>query len=715
MDTLRIQTMLLAIIGGVILALLPAITSAATLRTPPNNLGLVGYWSFEDGSGSTATDFSGSGNDGTLTNMDPATDWVSGKRGSALTFDGSNNEYVEITNSFSNWYNDNPVSAFAWVKTNNEGVVLSVYSSGHVPAIIVKDDGTVGVSLFWHGNTSWVESSTKVDDGGWHLIGGVYDGTDEHVYVDGNLEGTRQPGSQDDFNNGDYSYGIGADPRSVWNSQTQYFTGKIDDLRVFDRALSTSEVKDLYQSGYSKVNSSRELEGIDGLVGWWTIDGKDMKFSGSSGTSTDASGNGNDGKLFGNLGRSAASKGRIGQALNFDGSGDYIATEHFYDTNNLTEVTISSWYKSSSVADQIIIASDRNEYWRLGVGSDGANGVQWTVDSSDKVSTKSKSYFEDGEWHHIAAVFDASLTNDHKLYIDGELDNEWSVYSSGIGSNRVSHTLIGVGSEAGSVDGGTGPNDWMDGSLDDVRLYDRALSADEIDRIYNATRPSGVNTSQTDKLTDGLVGFWSFDGSDVDLSDSSAEVKDASGNGNHGDAKNGAKPAIGRLGQGFKFEDFSDEAEVGDKSIFDFGNGEFSVFAWVNQSSQSTGCGQPSIVSKGYGGDAGQWTLSVKGQRLKFYADENSHTAPPELSTNKWEFVGVIRNGNDLEFYSSGEALDESNGFFTGLNITSGKDLQIGENDDNCDMPFDGTIDNVRIYDRALSASEVDKLYQLGN
>jgi len=58
------------------LTILPVTTSAATLRTPPNNLGLVGYWSMEDGGGSTATDFSGSGNDGTLTNMDPATECI---------------------------------------------------------------------------------------------------------------------------------------------------------------------------------------------------------------------------------------------------------------------------------------------------------------------------------------------------------------------------------------------------------------------------------------------------------------------------------------------------------------------------------------------------------------------------------------------------------------------------------------------------------------
>src|SRR3989344_5194629 len=71
---------------------------ATTIFHAPSVNGLVGYWNFNDGSGTTAEDKSGQGNNGTLTNMDPATDWVDGKVGSgALDFDGSN-DYVDLVN-----------------------------------------------------------------------------------------------------------------------------------------------------------------------------------------------------------------------------------------------------------------------------------------------------------------------------------------------------------------------------------------------------------------------------------------------------------------------------------------------------------------------------------------------------------------------------------------------------------------------------------------
>ena len=66
--------------------LFPFAASAGVIRKPPNNLGLVGYWSLNDGSGSIATDSSGNKNHGTLTNMDTGTVWVAGKGGKALTF-----------------------------------------------------------------------------------------------------------------------------------------------------------------------------------------------------------------------------------------------------------------------------------------------------------------------------------------------------------------------------------------------------------------------------------------------------------------------------------------------------------------------------------------------------------------------------------------------------------------------------------------------------
>src|SRR5450830_343970 len=61
---------------------------ASVIQTPPNNIGLVGYWSFNEGTSTKATDFSGHGNNGTLSGSTLPT-WVAGKLGGALSFDGT--------------------------------------------------------------------------------------------------------------------------------------------------------------------------------------------------------------------------------------------------------------------------------------------------------------------------------------------------------------------------------------------------------------------------------------------------------------------------------------------------------------------------------------------------------------------------------------------------------------------------------------------------
>ena len=103
--------------------LLPASAEAATLSRPANNLGLVAYYSFNEGTGTQAGDFSGKGNHGTTTNMaEPPTatsGWTSaGKLGSALNFDGIN-DYVNANNSSSlDTSVTNKVTVSGWIKLN---------------------------------------------------------------------------------------------------------------------------------------------------------------------------------------------------------------------------------------------------------------------------------------------------------------------------------------------------------------------------------------------------------------------------------------------------------------------------------------------------------------------------------------------------------------------------------------------------------------------
>jgi hypothetical protein len=687
-----------------LLFLLPLTADAATLQTPPNNLGLVGYWSMEDGSGSTATDFSGSGNDGTLTNMDPATDWVSGKRGTALDFDGS----------------DDRVN-FNTINLPKEGAVIAWWMNpSRDSGIFNQGEGCCDSLIELENNGTEINSETTVNQnlfdfngipdarGEWKHYAILFDNSKAYLYINGSKWGEASNYGQDSNGDAKNQLEAGFNVNNIGiKTYEPYFDGRIDEVRLYNRALSDTEIQDLYQSGYSQVNSSRKLEDIDGLVGWWTMDGNHIDWDAGSDEVKDASGNNNDGTLNGVMSNAvSATKGRMGQALEFDGADDYISTPlNPQLPENDQSRTTAAWIYPRSLNDsyQHVLhygESSTNQAWGLTVrGSGGISAHSWSG------SRHSKGSISLNTWQHIAVLYEKE--SDTRLYfIDGQ--------EVGQVDGEPPNTTLNYGPKIGSrLDAG---REFFDGKIDDPRIYDRALSADEIERIYNATRPSGVNTSQTNKLTDGLVGFWSFDGQGVNLSDSSAEVKDASGNGNNGDAKNGASPSIGRIGQGYAFDGVDDYLEINGIPV----GPSITVSLWA-KSSQDTWSDTELFSARQANGfilhaDSGD-------DQMQAYVIDNADNDFTQIGTSgsfnitRWHHYVITYDGakDTGKLYVDGNQEAQN----TSMSLSRSSDSILARvargTEGTTGRYVESELDNIRIYDRALSASEVDKLYQLGN
>jgi len=196
------------------------------------------------------------------------------------------------------------------------------------------------------------------------------------------------------------------------------------------------------------------------LVGWWRLD------DGSGNTAADSSSYGNDGTLQGDP---QWVTGIVGGALEFDGNGDYVdcGNDAIFDITE--EITLAVWVNAND------ILNGEHNFW-LGKGDNtyaikhqsgnnleffifdgGWNSINYTTDIASL----------NGDWHHMAGTYDGS---ELKFYLDGELvDN--LVYSSTIGTSNSAVT-IGENSQA------TGR--YFDGMLDDPRIYNEALSQNEI-------------------------------------------------------------------------------------------------------------------------------------------------------------------------------------------------------------------------------------------
>jgi len=205
------------------------------ISKPPNNLGLVGCWSFEDGRGNTATDFSGNGNTGTLTNMENS-DWVTGKRGKALDFDGGSSSEYATTGSFSQ-FSGGKVTASAWVKkaaNSQNGFIVS------------KSPVNTNWQLFLQGTALyWGAVSPQLSCGFgdqyldvWTHVVGVQDGTTGQIYINGVQCASGTIGA---FTESSSAILIGKH-----SANNYYFSGSIDEFRIYSRALSATEVLQLY-------------------------------------------------------------------------------------------------------------------------------------------------------------------------------------------------------------------------------------------------------------------------------------------------------------------------------------------------------------------------------------------------------------------------------------------------------------------------------------
>jgi len=233
------------------------------------------------------------------------------------------------------------------------------------------------------------------------------------------------------------------------------------------------------------------------LVAWWTFD------EGIGSTALDWSGHENHVMLFGSEWVSPGVQGDAALSI-----GRYGAIENLsYAASDLTEVTVTAWVRTSSPEDQYIISFDRNEYYRLEINGDGGGPGQigWDVmTSSGQVDYGSVSRVDDGRWHHVTGVFDSGTAT---IYIDG-VPEPSATGGATFGSGNTRFGYVGANSEATDFNVGRGSGLPVSGEVDDIRIYHRALTQEEIELIMRgdprmawAPSPSDGATPDIDSAT----------------------------------------------------------------------------------------------------------------------------------------------------------------------------------------------------------------------
>ena len=162
--------------------------------------------------------------------------------------------------------------------------------------------------------------------------------------------------------------------------------------------------------------------------------------------------------------------------LEFDGSNDYVTIKNYnYSSGGLSAVTVEAWVKTTSAGDNIVASFDRSDYWRLEINGDAAGPGQvgfGIYTDGGIIDLGSTGTVNDGAWHHIAAVYNSGTAT---IYIDGVADGTASLGST-FGSGSTRYGFLGIGSEANTEGGTTGPAYYFDGEMDEVRVWSTARS-----------------------------------------------------------------------------------------------------------------------------------------------------------------------------------------------------------------------------------------------
>jgi hypothetical protein len=275
------------------------------------------------------------------------------------------------------------------------------------------------------------------------------------------------------------------------------------------------------------------------------------------------------------------------------------------------------------------------------------------------------------------------------VYLDGVAKS-----SSGIaGTISQSNFRLGAGIDTTSYN--------LQGSLDDVRVYNRILSANEVLALYN-TGAAKVKASNNN----GLVGYWSFDDCRKD------KATDSSGYGNTGTLTNFALSGAtsnwttaGKRGCALKFDGTDDYVQIADSSSLDSAGGtSYSYGMWI----KTTSSANTVLMEKGTNGFFMLQPVPA-GVDLYINTVDTVTGGWSGFRDGRWHHLFVTYNAssNTATLYKDGASI----GVVTSAGGSSANNnvLYIGSRAGS--YAIDATIDDVRIYNRALSANEVRSLY----
>ncbi|HJU47413.1 MAG TPA: LamG-like jellyroll fold domain-containing protein, partial [Gaiellaceae bacterium] len=622
-----------------------ASNQASLTLTVPADTGLVAAYGFDEGSGATTTDKSGNGNTGTLAN----TAWsAAGKFGNALSFNGTNASVTAADST--SLHGTSALTVEAWVRPTALGgyntIVLKENNGYYAHALYANTSSNRPTGNVFTTSDHEVPGAAQLPLNTWTHLAATYDGTALRVYVNGTQSGTQSFTGAIASSAGPLKIG----GNSIWG---EYFNGLIDEVRVYDRALTAAEIQN---------DMNRAITSPDAVApsapGTLTAAGGLGQVSLAWGAATD-----NVGVVRYNVHR--------GTTAGFTPSA----------ANRIAQPTGLSYVDTGLAAGTYFYKLTAED----AAGNVGPAGNEATATATADTTPPTAP---------SGLVATAS---------PGQVALTWGASSDAGGIARYNvHRSTTAGftpSAANRIAQPTGTS-YTDPGLTGGTYYYRVVAEDGAGNLSsssneaNATVPAGPPA--------GLVAQYGFD------EGVGTTVADSSGSGNNGILSGPTWAATGKYGKALTFDGVNDLVNVADANSLDLTTG-MTLEAWVRPTALGNSWrtalmkeapGSTSYTLYAHGTDSGSKVPLAE----IFSAGYRDATGTAAIATNTWTHLAATYNGTVLALYVNGTQAGQL--LHTGSITPSTGQLRIGGNTVWSEY-FQGDIDEVRVYNRALTAGEI--------
>jgi len=619
---------------------------------PVSTGGLVAEWSLDN----NTNDISGNGINGSAVNSPSyTTDRQQGT--AAMSLNGSN-EYVSINPA------KLPTGRTArtislWAKTNSTATgyrwAFSFGKSSKSNAMFIGQSGT---TLYGGGFSDDLTKTNFWQANVWHHICLTYDGTTAVLYADGNVVASAAK-------TWNLLLGTAAIGRQV--NGLEYWNGSLDDVRVYDKALSSTEVKALASAQAVSLPPP-----TSSLVAEWKLDN----------SVADATGNGINGTNV-NAATYTTDHKEGSAAMNFNGSNQYVDIKNSSALpSGKSPRSMSLWAKTNDVS--------ANYRWAAAYGSPnasqamfiGQNGTTLYGGGFTDDLTKTN-FWQANVWHHLCLTYDGTTA---KLYADG------TVVASGAKNWNLVLANAFIGRQVNFTE-------YWNGTVDDVRIYNKALSDSEVAALASSgTASASASASQSVSTSSSLAGEWAFDNS----------TTDKSGHGHTGALMGGAwydtyhKEGSASL----SLNGNNQYVDLKNPSNFPAGKSARTMSLWARTTDITTS-GYRWSASYGSPTQSQAMFIGQKGTALCAGGFNDDLIVSNFWKADTWHHLCLTYDGTTAVLYADGKAVSSA---AKNWNLVL-QHAYVGRQVSGSEY-WAGSVDDVRIYGKALSAAEVLSIYQ---